>query len=129
MLNTLLEWNADGIHYEADQRHAQIIMQTLGLEHDFKGSAVPGLREEVDLEHTSPLLSSQQTSLYRAIAARAMYLSQDRTDICFSAKELSRHMSAPTELSWPKLKRFGRYLSNHIRYLTYLSIKTTWTDY
>ena len=82
----------------------------LELESDSEGSAVPGMREEVDLDESSPLLSPQRTSLLRSITARGIYLSQDRNDIAFGAKELSRHMSAPTEMSWIKLKRFGRYL-------------------
>ena len=32
VLNRLVEWKEDGIHYEADQRHAQIIVKTLELE-------------------------------------------------------------------------------------------------
>ena len=36
VLSTLVEWKTDGIHYEADQRHAQIIVQTLGLEDESK---------------------------------------------------------------------------------------------
>ena len=94
----------DGIHYEAHQRHAQLIVKMLELESNSKGSAVPGMREEVDLEGNSPLLSPQRTNLLRAITARGIYLSQDRTDIAFGAKELSRHMSAPTEMFWTKLK-------------------------
>ena len=51
------------------------------------------------------------------MTARAIYLSQDRADIVFTAKELSRRMAAPTEMSWTKLKRLGRHLSKHIRYV------------
>jgi hypothetical protein len=117
VLNRLVEWCEDGIHYEADQRHADILVKTLSLDNNANGSPVPGTSEEVDLEDSSPLLSPQQTSLYRALTARAIYLSQDRTDIAFATKELSRQMSAPTESSWTKLKRLGRYLSQHRRFV------------
>ena len=33
--------------------------------------------------------------MYRAVTARALYLSQDRSDIQYAVKELSRNMSAP----------------------------------
>jgi hypothetical protein len=134
VLNRLVEWRPDGIHYEADQRHAEIIVKTLSLDNNAKGSAVPGTSDEVDLHETSPLLPPQQTSLYRALTARAMYLAQDRTDIVFAAKELSRQMSAPTESSWTKLKRLGRYLSQHIRYVNVFAYQksisrlTVWSD-
>jgi hypothetical protein len=49
VLNRLVEWKEDGIHYKADQRHAQIIVKTLELEGSRKGSVVPGTKEEVDL--------------------------------------------------------------------------------
>ena len=48
--------------------------------------------------------------MYRACAARANYLSQDRADIQFATKEISRKMSEPTRADWEKLKRLGRYL-------------------
>ena len=51
----------------------------------------------------SPLVA-QDVVLYRAIAARANYLAQGRTDICFVAKELCRHMSNPRKCDWDNLK-------------------------
>ena len=61
-------------------------------------------------DHTLPLS-------IRAIIARAIYLAQDRQDICFAAKELSRSMSSPSEVAMIKLKRLGRYLQDHRRYV------------
>ena len=31
ILNRVLEWKEDGLHYEADQRHAEIITEMVGL--------------------------------------------------------------------------------------------------
>ena len=47
---------------------------------------------------------------YRGIAARANYLSADRPDLQFAAKEACRHMSRPTREAWQRIKRIGRYL-------------------
>ena len=44
------------------------------------------------------------------MVARANYLAQDRSDIGFAVKELSRSMAKPTECDMAKLKRLGRYL-------------------
>ena len=52
---------------------------------------------------------------YRALVARANYLAQDRMDIAFATKELSRGMSAPTLGDWDQLKKLGRYLVQHPR--------------
>ena len=45
LLNRIIEWREDGIHLEADQRHAEIIIKELGLE-DAKGSDVPGSKDK-----------------------------------------------------------------------------------
>ncbi len=46
----------------------------------------------------------------RAIVARGIFLAQDRSDIAFAVKELSRRMSCPDTRDWQSLKRLGRYL-------------------
>ena len=48
--------------------------------------------------------------MYKALVARANYLAQDRSDIVFAVKELSRSMSAPTIGDMKALKRLSRYL-------------------
>ena len=44
VLNRLVHWTSDGIEYEADQRHAELIIQELSLRADSKGVNTP--REE-----------------------------------------------------------------------------------
>ena len=56
-------------------------------------------------------------SKYRGLVARGNYLAQDRTDIANTVKDLSKDMANPTEESWAKLKRFGRYLLGALRYV------------
>jgi hypothetical protein len=55
-------------------------------------------------------LESGQQTQYRAIVARALYLCQDRSDIQYATKELSRRMSNPKVKDLRNLKRLGRYL-------------------
>ena len=50
------------------------------------------------------------TSAFRALAASANYLAQDRPYIQYATKELCRDMIAPKERTWQSLKRLGRYL-------------------
>ena len=50
-----------------------------------------------------------------ALAARANYLSADRPDRQYAAKEICRWMSAPTELSMLAIKRLGWYLRGRPR--------------
>jgi hypothetical protein len=59
----------------------------------------------------STVLASADATMYRALSARCNYLSQDRPDISYASKELSREFSVPTVTSFKKLKRLARYLS------------------
>ena len=99
--------NSTGIEYEGDPRHAEIIISELGL----KGSnpvATPGVKCTV-LDTAEPL-NVREASQYRSLVARANYLAQDRVDIQYSVKELTRRMSQPDSEDWVALKRLGRYL-------------------
>ena len=62
--------------------------------------------------------------MYRALAARCNYLSQDRPDITFSSKELCREFSIPNLNSFKKLKRLCRYLAG----LPRLVYRYKWQD-
>ena len=59
--------------------------------------------------------SEEEVTMYRALAARANYLSLDRPDISYASKECCRHMSAPTHGDWKVLRRVARYLIRHPR--------------
>jgi len=132
VLNRVIEWTPEGIKYEADQRHAEIIISTLGLKGNSNSVNTPGLAGQ-DNEHGDDL-DPQQSSLYRAIVARANYLAQDRSDIQFAVKELCKNMSKPTGEDWNRLKRLGRYLIGRVRvvntfkYQKWDGIVTAWTD-
>ena len=140
--------------YESDQRHAEIIIKSMGVQ---KAVATPGSRDDagkadrpnvvsetptvspdhltatddceihpihaeainapsplqVDFDEgsdQSPLLGKTESSLYRALAARANYLAQDRPDVQFAVKEIARRMATPRANDWQLLKRLARYL-------------------
>ena len=46
VLNRVLGWTADGLTFEADQRHAEILISELGMK-GCKPVATPGAREDV----------------------------------------------------------------------------------
>ena len=87
ILNIIAEWTEYGIKYEADQRHAELVIKELGLKEDSKPVATPGVKsdrkyeEDVDEE-----MRPEDATRFRAIAARSMYLSQDRSDVQFASK-------------------------------------------
>ena len=63
-----------------------------------------------DEEKDTELLPSTEATRYRALAARINYLAQDRPDLLYSAKEISRRMAKPCVGDMRLLKRLGRYL-------------------
>ena len=88
VLNRVLRWTAWGIAYEADPRHAELLIQASGPSASLR--TTPGLKP------TSGAPGSwAEARLYRACAARANYLALDRVDVAFAAKELCRRMSSP----------------------------------
>ena len=105
---------------EADQRHAEIINEMVSLKVGGKGVTTPGVKmskEETEKAESSKALEGEEATQYRARVARANYLGQDRGDIAFAVKELSRRMSRPTEADWEAFKRLGRYLVDKRRYV------------
>ena len=162
ILNRVLTWSQEGILYEADQRHAELIVDELGVT---KAVATPGTREDAGRagapnrnaksnvnrqavevsevngyevyklkdhitanedawnvedaknvpEKDQELLQGTEARQYRALAARANYLAQDRPDIQYAVKEIARRMSSPNRGDWGLLKRLARYLAGHPR--------------
>lgn len=118
ILNRIVAWEPDGIRYEADQRHAEVLVKALNLQ-DAKGVETPGTQMSVDAamqarEQGTPLSNAEATA-YRACAARCNCLGLDRPDIQYAAKEISRYMSKPQEEDIAALKRLARYVKQYPR--------------
>ena len=62
-----------------------------------KPMATPWLKSEVEKLKEDQPLSSDERTVFRAVAARANYLAQDRIHLQFAAKEVCRFMSMPTD--------------------------------
>ena len=115
MLNRVLRYTPQGFEYEADPRQAEKLLEGLRLDDGCNSVAQPGSKPLLEqLEKDSPLAADSHTE-FRGLAARANYLSADRIDLIFSAKEICRFMSCPTEVSMLGLKKMGRYLLGHKR--------------
>ena len=112
VLNRTLRWSARALQYEPDQRHAELIVKEMGME-GAKPAVTPGTaetKEETKAYDKSPELSRRDAAVFRGLAARLNYLSLDRPDLQFSAKEVAKKMSKPREADWAKLKRVAKYL-------------------
>ena len=107
-LNKRLHWGKEGIVYQHDPRHIDVLVKELGLENGntVQTPAAPNTAEEEESE----LLSQTQHHRYRSQVARCLFLSQDRADITFIVNELCQKMSNSTQQCVAKLKRLTRYL-------------------
>ncbi len=109
-MNRIIRATKDGWEYEPDQRHAEIIVDSLGLK---EAKAVETPTEELkkwEDEENEKELSEEKQTKFRSIAARCNYLAADRPDLMYAVKEVCREMAKPTVGAWKKLKRIGRYL-------------------
>ena len=117
ILNRTLRWTMESITYEADQRHAEIVIQDMNLKKAKAVStpAVPEVSEEANLRLSSHDMTKDEASRFRRLLARVNYLSLDRPDLQFAAKTGSQHMAQPRVCDWAKIKRIARYLINASR--------------
>ena len=116
VLNRIVRWTKWGIEYEADPRQGEKFIASLGLDGPgVKSVSTPGTKIGQDALDADKPLEERKHTLFRAVAARGNYIGPDRPDVQYSAKEVCRWMSAPTELGGTALKRLGRYLVGHKR--------------
>ena len=107
VLNRILRATAAGFELEADPRHAEMVIEKLGLQ-AAKGVVTPGTDEQFQSEEVN--LQKDEITDYRSLAARLSYLSADRPDIQFAVKESCRTMSSSTNHSRERLTRVAKYL-------------------
>ena len=87
ILNRVVRATSTGFEMEADLRHAELIIEQLGLQTG-KSVITPGTDdpEEYDEQGDEPLGPSDATS-FRGMAARCNYLAADRPDIQYPIKK------------------------------------------
>jgi hypothetical protein len=98
ILNRKLWIDGSSLVYEADEEHAKVLCEKLGLREDSKGLDCPAMKAG-DSEDEEPL-EGEALREFRGLAARASYLSMDRIDLMYAAKEVCREMSSPKTSSW-----------------------------
>ena len=115
ILNRVVRWTSKGLDYEADPRQVERLLAEVELDSGTNGAATPGIKplaHQIAEEHELP---KELHTRFRGWAARANYLAADRPDAMFSAKEVCRFMSRPTNVAMTALKRLCRYLRSRPR--------------
>ncbi len=125
ILNRIVRFTTYGIQYEADPRHVEILVSSLGMENANSVSS-PGKDDDDYNEGEENIVGS--STEFRALAARANYLAQDRPDIQFATKEVCRSMANPQLGDWQKLKRLVRYLKGKPRVIYNMHWQKQWAN-
>ena len=115
VLNRVIRYTEHGLEYEADPRQAERLLEGLKLDSGCNPVATPGLKPLMDQLTEDKVLPTSEFTGFRGLPARANYLAADRIDLQYSATEVCRFMSAPSETSVAAMKRMGRYLLGHQR--------------
>ena len=112
ILNRVISWEDQGLTYEPDQRHAEKLVQDMGMTkaNQVGTPFVPDGTVDGKVDTGTETMGEQEATRYRAIAARLNYLAGDRPDLLFASKCVCRRMSAPRNKDWEMLKRVARYL-------------------
>ena len=95
---------ANGWEYGADPRHAELIIEQLGVS-ESRTLSTPGVDGEAEEDSIEDIaISGADGTRFRGVAARCNYLAMDRPDIQFATNEVCREMSSPTIGSYRRLK-------------------------
>jgi hypothetical protein len=109
VLNRIIRWTPLGLRYEADPRHAEILVR--GVAGTERALSAPGTHSKnFEAQSGEAELPPAVASLFRSFAARANYLAMDRPDLAQATKELCRRMSEPRDADLRALGRVARYL-------------------
>ena len=122
ILNRCLEWRTDGLYYEPDARHAEIIIEQMVVEKNMP-VVTPGIKTTLIDEDDDPVLKPEFATKFKQIIARANFLAQDRMVLQYYVKEAARGMAVPRQSDYEKLVRIAKYLLGHRRYVTKIALQ------
>ena len=102
----------EGVEYEGSDKHRRALLEGLGLKEESKAFNNAAVKpEEIGQEEDTDMLDASEAKRFRSLAATLHYMSSDRSDVQYAAKEVCKKMANPTQGSWKRLKKAGRYLT------------------
>ena len=110
----IITWKEDGVCWEPDARHAELVIALLG--DGPRGAKVTtplakwAMDNLKDAAGTTSSLSEEEAAQYRSVAMHAAYLAQDRPDLQVATRSLAQGLQKPTTSHMLMLKKVARYL-------------------
>ena len=112
ILGRNLTWTEEGLEYEGSDKHRRALLEGLGLNEESKAVNSAAVKpEEIGQEEDTEMLDASEAKRFRSLAETWNYMSSDRSDVQYAAKEVCKMMAKPTQGSWKRLKKAGRYLT------------------
>ena len=96
VLNCIVRWKLEGLEYEADSRQGDRFLRGIFVFLGCRGVSKPGVEAYPENMSLGEDVLVGKDKVFGALAAIADYLTADRPDIQFAAKEIPRWMSKPT---------------------------------
>ena len=100
------------VEWEADPNHRRKVLEHFGKDDGTRALNCNGEKNLKDEDGDEEELSKEEAKIYRGLAARFNFMSQDCPDLQFPIKPCSREMAKPTRGSWRHLKKVARCLMN-----------------
>ena len=107
VLNRCVTHSDSGLKWEADPRHAELVVTEHGLQAARPQTSPGDPKPNAPLDHE---LEPDGQKAHHSVSARLAYPAADRLDIAFACKECSRAVGKATRADLTRLKRIGRYL-------------------
>jgi hypothetical protein len=112
LLGRIARWLEDKVEWEADPKHREKVLEYSGMDEGTRALNCNGEKNVKEEDGDEEELEKDAATVYRGLAARLNFMSQDCPDLQFPMKPRSREMAKPIGGSWRHLKKVGRYLMN-----------------
>ena len=111
ILGRSLTRTEEGLEYECSDKHRRALLEGLGLNEESKTVNSAAVKpEEIGQAEDTDMLDASEAKRFRSLAATLNYMSSDRSDVQYAAKEVCTKMANPTRGSLKRLKKAGRSL-------------------
>ena len=107
-----VRWLGSKVEREAEPKHRKKVLGHLGMDEGTGALSCNGEKNLKEEDGDEEELDKEEAKVYRGLAARLNFMSQDCPDLQFPIKPCSREMAKPTRGSWRHLRKVARCLMN-----------------
>ena len=89
-----LTWTEEGLEYEGSDKHRRALLESLGLNEESKAVNSAAMKpEEIGQAEDTDMLDASEAKRFRSLAATLNYVSSERSDVQYAAKEVCKKIS------------------------------------